>query len=116
MDACLGVEREVDKVLVKLKEIDNTTLHALNEAIKDIEALKQGIETGEYSVPGINTILNNKRKRVVYAFAFHSFARLCFDSSCRGRKRSRRRSRICSVVSSLPNITDSVERLNLIQC
>jgi len=46
MDACMSVEREVDKVLQKLKDTATHTGESLEEAIVQVQAVARELEEG----------------------------------------------------------------------
>ena len=51
MDACLAVEREIDKVLGKFRDIDRQSSGTLTELLQHIEVIRQELQESEYDVP-----------------------------------------------------------------
>ena len=49
MDACLAVEREIDKVLTKFADIDRHATSTLQELLAYVQGIKQELHEGMYS-------------------------------------------------------------------
>ena len=46
MEACLAVEREVDKVLAKFNDVDKQTVNTINNLVSQIENIKEELIEG----------------------------------------------------------------------
>lgn len=60
MDSCLGVEREVDKILTKFNSINDHANRVLQDITNHVENLKQEFELCKYLYLIFHHITNNQ--------------------------------------------------------